>query len=253
MKQIFLYYSMFFFIYGFLGWIVEVIYTGIKNERFVNRGFLFSPFLPIYAFGAIFLIATLSHFANNILLLYFSGVMATTIIEYMTAVFLENIFHVKWWDYSKMKFNFQGRVCLKNSLLFGILAVIVIKGIQPPIETFVINKLNIDIINEIVISGFLILLVDLYFTLKKLNSLTTRTIGHINKKEPDANLSDLINGKYTDDYITNKALNILLTISVIGGISVIFLIDLTFGMFIMIVFFISFFGVYRQKKKEQST
>ncbi len=250
MKEIFLYYSMFFLIYGFLGWIVEVVYTGIKNERFVNRGFLFSPFLPIYAFGAIFLIATLSHYENNTLMLYFSGVIATTLIEYMTAVFLENVFHVKWWDYSKMKFNFQGRVCLKNSLLFGVLAVVVIKGIQPPIENFVINNLSINIVNKIVISGFLILLIDLYFTLKKLNSLSTRTIGQINKKEPDANLSDLINGKYTDDYITNKALNILLTISVIGGIIVIFLIDLAFGIFIMLIFFISFFGVYRQKKRE---
>ncbi len=216
----------------------------------MNRGFLFSPFLPIYAFGAIFLIATLSHYENNILMLYFSGVIATTLIEYMTAVFLENVFHVKWWDYSKMKFNFQGRVCLKNSLLFGVLAVVVIKGIQPPIENFVINNLSINIVNKIVISGFLILLIDLYFTLKKLNSLSTRTIGQINKKEPDANLSDLINGKYTDDYITNKALNILLTISVIGGIIVIFLIDLAFGIFIMLIFFISFFGVYRQKKRE---
>ncbi len=248
MKEIFLYYSMFFLIYGFLGWIVEVVYTGIKNERFVNRGFLFSPFLPIYAFGAIFLIATLSQYENNILLLYFSGVIATTLIEYMTAVFLENVFHVKWWDYSKMKFNFQGRVCLKNSLLFGILAVVVIKGIQPPIAIFVTNKLSVDIINEIVICGFLILLIDFYFTLKKLNSLTTRTIGRINKKEPDANLADLINGKYTDDYITNKALNILLSISVIGGIFFIFLINLAFGMFVMLVFFISFFGVYRQTK-----
>lgn len=50
--------------------------------------------------------------------------LVTSIIEYITGYLLEKLFATKWWDYSTYRFNIHGRVCLRNSLMFGVLSVV---------------------------------------------------------------------------------------------------------------------------------
>lgn len=120
-----------FTIYSFAGWVCETIFCSILEKKFVDRGFLNGPFCPIYGFGGLIIIKVLSPFTNNILLLYIISVIVTTAIEYLTGVMLETIFHTTWWDYSDCKFNFEGRICLLNSLLFGVMCVVGLEWVHP--------------------------------------------------------------------------------------------------------------------------
>lgn len=120
-----------FALYSFLGWACETVYCSIPAKKFVNRGFLNGPFCPVYGFGALLVIFFLTPFQNNIALLFVSGVVVTSVLEYFTAFLLEKLFHTKWWDYSHRKGNIHGRVCPLNSIIFGLLSVFVMWFIHP--------------------------------------------------------------------------------------------------------------------------
>lgn len=124
-------YVLYFFIYSFLGWICETVYCFMIDKHYVNRGFLKGPFCPIYGVGALAVIIILEPISSNIIILYLSAMICTSILEYITGFLLEKIFNLKWWDYSNHKFNIKGRVCLLNSTLFGILSVFLIKVVHP--------------------------------------------------------------------------------------------------------------------------
>ena len=126
------YYVALFAIYSFIGWIIEVIYRSITQRKFVNAGFLFGPFIPLYGFGALFLIL-LQHFFQSwhVLPRLFIFGLALTVLEYMVGYFAEKIFELTLWDYSEYKFNLHGRVCLLFSVIWAALGFIFITFIHP--------------------------------------------------------------------------------------------------------------------------
>lgn len=124
-----------FILYSFLGWIMEVIYCSIIEHRLVNRGFLHGPFCPVYGFGGLLVVFLLKPFENNIFMLFLVAVLVTSVLEYVTSWILEKLFATKWWDYSTMRFNIHGRVCLLNSVMFGALGVIAVRFVHPFIMT----------------------------------------------------------------------------------------------------------------------
>lgn len=122
-----------FTIYSFIGWMCESIYCSVLAGTFINRGFLNGPFCPIYGVGALLVVKLLAPFSENLAVLYLASVVVTSVLEYVTGFLLEKLFHTKWWDYSHRRFNLQGRVCLGNALLFGVMGVIVTHRIHPSI------------------------------------------------------------------------------------------------------------------------
>ena len=126
------YYVALFAVYSFIGWIIEVIYRSITQRKFVNAGFLFGPFIPIYGFGALFLIL-LQHFFQSwhVLPRLFIFGLALTVLEYLVGYFAEKIFGLNLWDYSEYKFNLHGRVCLLFSVVWAALGFIFITFIHP--------------------------------------------------------------------------------------------------------------------------
>lgn len=116
---------------------MEVIYATVETGKFVNRGFLNGTYCPIYGFGALLVILTLNPIRHNIFLLFLGSVILATLLELVTGVLLEKLFHTTWWDYSDMPFNVGGYICLKFSLLWGIGCVILVRGIHPLITTLV--------------------------------------------------------------------------------------------------------------------
>ncbi len=122
-----------FMIYSFLGWAFESIVVSIDQKHWVNRGFVSGPFCPIYAVGAMFVIILLTPVKNNLVLLFLGGTVIATVVEYLVAVLLEKLFHATWWDYSHMRFQFQGRVCLRSSLAWGVLTVLVVRFLHPAV------------------------------------------------------------------------------------------------------------------------
>ncbi len=122
---------IFFLIYSIAGWILESIYRSIIEKKIINSGFLNGPACPIYGVGAVIMLLFLSKFKDNIILLFIINFLVLSTWEYLVGVALEKIFKTKYWDYSDNKFNIHGRVCLFNSVCWGILGVIFIHFIHP--------------------------------------------------------------------------------------------------------------------------
>ena len=130
---------LFFIIYSCLGWCLEVITMFVKTGKFVNCGTLIGPYCPIYGIVAI-LILTLTSSTNNPIVIFIISLVSGAFIEYVASYIIETLWNIKWWDYSHLKFNLNGRICLGMSIIFGLLGIIVKKFINPPI-LFLINSM----------------------------------------------------------------------------------------------------------------
>ena len=128
-----------FLIYSFIGWLLESTYKSILQKRLVNSGFLNGFICPIYGYGAMIVYFSLKDVTDNIFILFILGKIILSIFEYLVGLFLEIIFKTKYWDYSNRKFNIQGRVCLRNSLYWGVLGIVFMKFIHPAVEEIVLS------------------------------------------------------------------------------------------------------------------
>ena len=150
-------YFILYIIYSFIGWVIEVIATSKDNKGFVNRGFLLGPYCPIYGTCALLMILILPN-QENIFLLFLMSLLICSISEYLTSYVMEKLFKARWWDYSSRRFNLNGRICLKMSLGFGLLGVILVRNVNPFITSYLIKIPNniVDIIFYILIIIFAI-------------------------------------------------------------------------------------------------
>lgn len=125
-------YFLFFSVMAFAGWIIETVYRSYNEKKFVNAGFLSGPFLPIYGFGAV-IITGIHIEARQFpeVISWIITLLSPTILEYFGSWIMEKIFKLKLWDYSKERFNLNGRICLKFSVIWAFLATVHILAIQP--------------------------------------------------------------------------------------------------------------------------
>ena len=150
---------LFYFVYSFIGWIIEVIYVGIDSKEFINRGFLIGPVCPIYGACSLFMLVTLRYFKDTPLLLFCMAIIICSVIEYLTSYVMEKLFGARWWDYSDKPFHLHGRIYLINSLLFGILGYFLLYYVHPFLLQL-INIIPITIIYGVVIIFSLIFIID---------------------------------------------------------------------------------------------
>lgn len=130
---------LFFYIYCFMGWCWETIYVSIKKCKFVNRGFMHGPFLPIYGTGAIMILVVSAPFQDNLILMYLAGVVGATALELITGALMEALFKVRYWDYSNLKFNYKGYICLSSSAAWGFFTILMTRFLHKPVEHFVLT------------------------------------------------------------------------------------------------------------------
>ena len=112
-----------FVFFSIIGFISEVIYCSL-NKRKSGKA-LYGPWCPLYGLGGLLIISVVSHVPENMFIIYLVSVLVASFTEYLVSVILEMIFDMKWWDYSFKKFNLNGRICLENSLLFGVLGILI--------------------------------------------------------------------------------------------------------------------------------
>ena len=112
-----------FVFFSIIGFISEVIYCSL-NKRKSGKA-LYGPWCPLYGLGGLLIISIVSHVPENMFIIYIVSVLVASFTEYLVSVILEMIFDMKWWDYSFKKFNLNGRICLENSLLFGVLGILI--------------------------------------------------------------------------------------------------------------------------------
>lgn len=124
----------FFYFYCFLGWIWETCYVSVLKAKWVNRGFMRGPFLPIYGSGAIVVLVFTLPFRTNAGLVFVVGMVSATILEYFTGAAMEQLFHVRYWDYSNQRLNLNGHICVTSSLAWGAFSVILTLYGHTPVE-----------------------------------------------------------------------------------------------------------------------
>ena len=163
-------YFLYFIIYSFLGWLMEVCYVYIREKKFVNRGFLIGPICPIYGYGVLAIIFLIGKDTSDVLGVFLKAILICSLLEYFTSYFMEKIFKARWWDYSKGKFNINGRICLETMLPFGILACAVVYLLHPLVVRF-INIFSSTLIIVIVIIIFIIYLVDNIISFNVMNKI----------------------------------------------------------------------------------
>lgn len=128
----------FFYLYCFFGWIFESTYVSLKKKEFVNRGFLRLPMLPLYGSGAVMMLWVSLPVHDNLLLVYISGFIAATALEYVTGAVMERLFKVRYWDYSNQPFQLNGYICLSSSIAWGFLTIFMTDVIHEPIARAVL-------------------------------------------------------------------------------------------------------------------
>ena len=128
--------------FAIIGWIYEELYYFLSKGKIVNSGTMFGPWLPIYGFAGLLIYLLSKKLKNSPIKMFFVSFILSGIIEYFTSYYLEKVYHMKWWDYSKFAFNLNGRICLIGLIAFSLLALFVMYYVLPLIEKMY-NKMNI--------------------------------------------------------------------------------------------------------------
>ncbi len=167
----------YFVIYSFVGWVVEVIYQALKKGKIINRGFLNGPVCPIYGFGMVAVLLFFDYIDIGSLqeasgvFLFAIGVLFSTAIELFGGWTLDKLFHTKWWDYSKEKYNLHGYICLKFSIIWGIGVVFIMHVIHPLVQKFSVNLIPSKIGWWILAILYIIYFIDLVVTVTEIIGL----------------------------------------------------------------------------------
>jgi uncharacterized membrane protein len=178
---------VYFIIYSFIGWLYESTVCSIpKYKTVINRGFLYGPYLPIYGIGAVINILILQNI-ENVFAIFTIAVLASTILEYVTAFVLENLFKQRWWDYSQFPFNVHGRICFYASFVFGGAVTLLIKVVHP-LVSYYIMLCNHDMIFMASSSIVIGIGIDILFSIMSLDFHRQEImlkISHVNRKTKD--------------------------------------------------------------------
>lgn len=163
-------------IFSILGLLIETIFcyitTGVLESR---KGLIWGPFCPVYGVGATILIILLNRYNEKPIQLFIAGSIMGNIIEYSLSYILEAMYGARFWDYSYLNWNLNGRICITYSIFWGILAVILIKMVKPIIDK-IINKIpNNEKINITII---ILILIDSIATVWAVKTYQNRIISN---------------------------------------------------------------------------
>ena len=137
-------YLTYFYCFSIIGFIWEFSIKCFTKKNFIKPGVLFGPWLPIYGVGIIIIIF-LSKKLKNKFILFITSFISTGLLEYSTSVVLENLFHKKYWDFSDLPLNINGRISFFTTLGFTIAAFLAIKYIIPLLDKLVERVENLKL------------------------------------------------------------------------------------------------------------
>ena len=193
-----------YFVFSVLGWIWESIYCTIKERKWQNRGFLYGPLCPIYGFGSIIALLVYDLISLGIVhqlswwMTLIVGFFLSMILEYPTSYILEKLFHARWWDYSDLPLNINGRTCVITSLGFGIGAIIIMNYLIPSYEQALV------IIPASIIAIFCVIFVAIH------SSDITLTVSHLTNFQKNIDeMEEIFQSKMTEtvDKIFEREVN----------------------------------------------
>lgn len=170
----------YFIIYSFVGFIIETVFGLITKGIIESRkSSLYMPVCCIYGIGAVIMILGLQNFKKNNYTIFFGGFVIGSIVEYVISLIGEFIFHIKWWDYSDMAFNINGRICIAFSFFWGVLAIYLITHFNPKVDRLIdklTNKITIKGLKIFIVIFILLIFVDFMVTSFALKMFFTRLV-----------------------------------------------------------------------------
>ena len=138
----------FFYFYCLFGWCFESTYVSLTSHKFINRGFMKGPWLPLYGSGAICVLFITLPFQQDWRLVYLIGALAATLLEYVVGTAMVSLFKVRYWDYSNRKIQLHGHICLSSTIAWGFLSLLMVYVVHEPVADFILS-LNNDLVMAI--------------------------------------------------------------------------------------------------------
>ncbi len=200
----------YFVIYSVVGYIIETIFGIITKGVWESRqSFLYGPFCAIYGLGAAIMIMFLHKYSKNYTRLFIGGFIVGSIVEYLVSWIGELLLGVKWWDYSDMPLNINGRICVYFSIFWGFLALYLIASFNPRIDrliNWIKNKLSVKALKVLTTTVTLVLLIDCIITGIALSFFLIRMVNNYDLNVPN---KEIIEHKYDDIYKDEKLSNFI--------------------------------------------
>lgn len=195
----------YFIIYSIVGYIIETIFGIITKGRWESRqSFLYGPFCAIYGLGAAIMIIFLHKYSKKYTTLFLGGFIVGSIVEYLVSLIGEMILGIKWWDYSDMPLNINGRICVYFSLFWGFLALYLIASFNPRIDKFINwckSKISLKTLKSLTLTVTIIMLIDFIITGVAMYFFLIRMIA---QNDLDVPKKEIVTQKYEDIYNNEK-------------------------------------------------
>lgn len=195
----------YFIIYSIVGYIIETIFGIITKGRWESRqSFLYGPFCAIYGLGAAIMIIFLHKYSKKYTTLFLGGFIVGSIVEYLVSLIGEMILGIKWWDYSDMPLNINGRICVYFSLFWGFLALYLIASFNPRIDKFINwckSKISLKTLKSLTLTVTIIMLIDFIITGVAMYFFLIRMIA---QNDLDVPKKEIVAQKYEDIYNNEK-------------------------------------------------
>lgn len=203
----------YFIIYSVAGYIIETLFALVRYGVLESRqSFLYGPFCSIYGVGAVIMILFLQYFKRNSITLFIGGFIIGSITEYLLSLVGELILHVKWWDYSNMPLNINGRICFYYSIFWGILAIFLMKAIHPKVRklmAFILKKSSEKFTKIAIIIISVFLAIDCLISGYAINLFTIRMIAENDLNVANKEIIYEINDRLHESKFNSFLMNIL--------------------------------------------
>lgn len=171
---------VYFIIFCVFGFLIETVYAFLTKGVIESRkGFMYGPFCPIYGLAGVVLVIFLKHFQKNSFTLFLGGFAIGSVVEYLISYVCEVLFNVKWWDYSHMAFNINGRICLIYSTFWGLLSIPFMKVVYLHLQNltdYLEKKIGSTSYHKIVAVCMAFMMLDCFITIMALRVFSDRLV-----------------------------------------------------------------------------
>lgn len=195
----------YFIIYSVVGYIIETLFGIVTKGTWESRqSFLYGPFCAIYGLGASIMIIFLHKYSKRYNTLFLGGFIVGSIVEYLVSWIGELILGVKWWDYSDMPLNINGRICVFFSIFWGFLALYLIASFNPKIDRMIDwfkSKFSLKNLKALTVTVTIILFVDCVISVVAMSFFLIRMVAKNDLNVPN---KEIIMQKYENIYNNEK-------------------------------------------------
>lgn len=202
-KYTFHHYLWYMIIFSLIGVIIETIFGYVTTGAIESRkGLILGPLCPVYGCGAILIIALLDRYKGHKIKLLVYGTIVGAAIEYIISFILECLYGARFWDYSWATFNVNGRICLRYSIFWGILTLVLIEIIKKYVDK-IIEKMQGKVIIDVIVT--IILILDIILTIWGITVYQTRARETLNGKNYISN--NTIIEKFQNTVFSNEIMS----------------------------------------------